>query len=183
MSFIEWPELATVTKEQRFELVVKDAKGRNPPLSDEELQKTVFEKNPHLNFISISGSGLSHLSSSIVACVQLTKLVIIRNDLVSVPEEIGTLTKLTFVDLSNNHLESLPASFAKLSKMETFVASGNKLSNEGLFDFSSMHSLLVVDLSYNELTSVPKSLTGGQLVRLHTLNFAHNKIKEIFNKC
>ncbi|CAJ0596853.1 unnamed protein product [Cylicocyclus nassatus] len=179
MSFTEWPELATVTNEQRFELVIKDAKGRSPPLSDEELQKAMFKKNAHLNFISISGSGLSHLSTSIVSCEQLTTLVIIRNELTSVPEEIGTLTKLTFVDLSTNHLKSLPASFSKLTKLETFVASGNQLTNEGLFDFSAMLSLLVVDLSHNELTSVPKSLTCGKLVRLHTLNFSHNKIKEV----
>lgn len=51
MSFAEWPELATVTQEQRFELVVKDAKGRNPSLSDDELQKLVFAKVKSLFFI------------------------------------------------------------------------------------------------------------------------------------
>ncbi|EYC22554.1 hypothetical protein Y032_0017g3419 [Ancylostoma ceylanicum] len=182
MSFAEWPELATVSKEQRFELVVKDAKGRNPSLSDDELQKVVFSKNPQLNFVSISGCGLSHLSSSITACSQLTKLVIIRNELVRVPDEIGTLSKLTFVDFSNNNLGSLPTSFSTLTKLETLVVTGNKLTNAGLFDFSALQALLVLDLSHNELTSVPATLTGGQLVRLHTLNLAHNKITEVTPK-
>lgn len=42
----EWPELTVVTEEQRFELVLKslDSNERSPTLSDEQLQKTVFEK-------------------------------------------------------------------------------------------------------------------------------------------
>ncbi|RCN26869.1 leucine Rich repeat-containing domain protein, partial [Ancylostoma caninum] len=157
MSFAEWPELATVSKEQRFELVVKDAKGRNPSLSDDELQKSVFSKNPQLNFVSISGCGLSHLSPSITSCSQLTKLVIIRNELVSVPDEIGR-------------------------GMNRYNRKGFQLTNAGLFDFSALQALLVLDISHNELTSVPATLTGGQLVRLHTLNLAHNKITEVTPK-
>ncbi|KAE9419786.1 hypothetical protein Angca_001893, partial [Angiostrongylus cantonensis] len=86
----EWPELFVLTQEQRFELVLKGVDSqRRSALSDEGLQKTVFEKNPQLNFISITGCGLSYLSPSITACSQLTKLSITRNDLTSVPEEIG----------------------------------------------------------------------------------------------
>ncbi|VDO38323.1 unnamed protein product [Haemonchus placei] len=177
----EWPELAVVTKEQRFELVLKslDSNQRTPSLSDDDLQRTVFEKNLQLNFISIAGCGMSYLSPSIVSCSHLTKLVIIRNELVSVPEEIGTLSKLVFVDLSNNKLERLPASFSKLTKLETLVVSGNQLKDDGLFDFSALESLHVLDLSYNSLTAIPPTLMSRKLVHLHTLNFAHNKITEV----
>nr|CDJ96700.1 Leucine-rich repeat and B3 B4 tRNA-binding domain containing protein [Haemonchus contortus] len=177
----EWPELAVVTKEQRFELVLKslDSNQRTPSLSDDDLQRTVFEKNLQLNFISIAGCGMSYLSPSIVSCSHLTKLVIIRNELVSVPEELGTLSKLVFVDLSNNKLERLPASFSKLTKLETLVVSGNQLTDDGLFDFSALESLHVLDLSYNSLTAIPPTLMSRKLVHLHTLNFAHNKITEV----
>uniref|UniRef100_A0A158P9G5 Leucine-rich repeat protein n=1 Tax=Angiostrongylus cantonensis TaxID=6313 RepID=A0A158P9G5_ANGCA len=211
---LEWPELSVLTQEQRFELVLKGVDSqRRSALSDEGLQKTVFEKNPQLNFISITGCGLSYLSPSITACSQLTKLSITRNDLTSVPEEIGALSKLTFIDLSDNGLEHLPPSFSNLSKLETFVATGNrvgffsifvaffrtgiyraffyrfsqerndyilfKLTNEGLFDFSTIHSLLVLDLSHNNLVEVPSTVMSAELVRLHTLNLAHNKITEV----
>ncbi|KAK5979810.1 Leucine Rich repeat-containing domain protein [Trichostrongylus colubriformis] len=177
----EWPELVVVTKEQRFELVLKslDSQARTPTLSDDGLQKMVFEKNHQLNFISIAGCGMSYLSPSIVSCLQLTKLVIIRNELASVPEEIGTLSKLVFIDLSNNKLERLPGSFSKLTKLETLVVSGNQLTNDGLFDFSAIESLHVLDLSYNNLTAVPPTLMCGKLVHLHTLNLAHNKITDV----
>ncbi|VDO88543.1 unnamed protein product [Heligmosomoides polygyrus] len=177
----EWPELTVVTEEQRFELVLKslDSNERSPTLSDEQLQKTVFEKNRQLNFISIAGCGLSYLSPSIAVCSHLTKLVIIRNELVSVPEELGTLSKLVFIDLSSNKIEKLPASLSKLVKLETLVLSGNQLTDEGLFDFSALEALHVVDLSHNQLTVVPKTLTGGRLVHLHTLNLSQNKIKDV----
>ncbi|KAK6060875.1 leucine Rich repeat-containing domain protein, partial [Cooperia oncophora] len=181
VTLAEWPELAVVTKEQRFELVLKslDSQERTPNLSDDELQKMVFEKNRQLNFISIAGCGMSYLSPSIVSCSQLTKLVIIRNELVSVPEDLGTLSKLVFIDLSTNKLERLPASFSKLTKLETLVASGNQITDDGLFDFSAIESLHVLDLSHNKLTYVPPTLTSGKLVHLHTLNLAHNKITEV----
>ncbi|KAK6044561.1 hypothetical protein COOONC_17935 [Cooperia oncophora] len=63
---------------------------------------------------------MSYLSPSIVSCSQLTKLVIIRNELVP-------YRKLVFIDLSTNKLERLPASFSKLTKLETLVASGNQV--------------------------------------------------------
>ncbi|WKY02134.1 hypothetical protein Q1695_015837 [Nippostrongylus brasiliensis] len=177
----EWPELAVVTKEQRFELVLKglESQKRVPALSDEELQKNVFEKNHQLNFISVAGCGLSYLSPSIASCSHLTKLAITRNELVSVPEEIGTLSRLVFIDLSHNKLQSLPASFSKLTKLESLIAPGNQLTDEGLFDFSALAALHVLDLSHNELTAVPASLTKGQLAHMHTLNLAHNKISDV----
>ncbi|KJH49146.1 leucine Rich repeat-containing domain protein [Dictyocaulus viviparus] len=178
--FLEWPELSVVTQERRLELVLKSVTSeRKPPLNDELLQKTVFEKNPQLNFISVAGCGLSFISPSIAACSDLTKLSIIRNALVSLPEEIGTLSQLIHIDLSDNNLECLPKSFVNLTKLEVFVATGNKLTNEGLFDFSAIHGLLVINLSHNELVDVPSTLMRKELVRLHTINLAHNKITEV----
>ncbi|KAJ1349847.1 hypothetical protein KIN20_005503 [Parelaphostrongylus tenuis] len=180
VDLFEWPELAVLTKEQRFELVLKGLDSqREPSLSSESLQKLVFEKNPQLNFISITGCGLSYLSPSITACSNLTKLSITRNGLTSVPEEIGTLSKLTFIDLSDNRLERLPPSFSNLTKLETFVATGNRLTNEGLFDFSAMHDLLMLDLSHNDLAEVPSTVMSVDLVRFHTLSLSHNKITEV----
>ncbi|KAE9419787.1 hypothetical protein Angca_001894, partial [Angiostrongylus cantonensis] len=44
---------------------------------------------------------------------------------------------------------------------------------------STMHSLLVLDLSHNNLVEVPSTVMSAGLVRLHTLNLAHNKITEV----
>jgi Leucine-rich repeat (LRR) protein len=49
-----------------------------------------------------------------------------------VPAEIGQLTKLEILDLSNNQLTGLPNELGNLKNLKTFNISGNKYSEQDL---------------------------------------------------
>ncbi len=67
--------------------------------------------------------------------INLEKLGLTREQLSSLPAEIGNLINLKYLFLENNKLSSLPAEIWKLINLET------------------------LDLSNNELSSLPRALT------------------------
>ena len=52
-----------------------------------------------------------------------------RNQLTSVPAEIGQLTSLTVLDLDDNQLTSVPAEIGQLRALEKLYLKGNKLTS------------------------------------------------------
>ncbi|GMY13611.1 probable leucine-rich repeat receptor-like protein kinase At1g35710, partial [Fagus crenata] len=109
----------------------------------------------------------------------------------SIPQEIGTLSKLTFLSLSQNNLTGeLSPSITNLTQLEVFKISNNSISGPIPDELGKLKNLYFLDLSYNNLTgSIPSilgllshnSLTGsipselfGDLPRLSHIDLSYN---------
>lgn len=79
------------------------------------------------------------------------------------PSELGNLTKLISVSLTDNSLSGeIPSSYGSWVDIETLDLSGNGLSGEFPTSFSSFASLQVLRLANNQLTGkIPSSLLAA----------------------
>ena len=94
----------------------------------------------------------------------------------SIPQQIGTLTHLTWLHLGFNNLTGeLPLSLANLSQLESLNLSNNRLHGSIPPEFGKMTYLIILHLGYNNLTGViPSSL--GNLTNLTYLSLQSNHI-------
>ena len=89
----------------------------------------------------------------------------------SIPQEIGTFSKLTPLNLSYNYLTGeIPISLATLNQLVTLDLSFNKLTGPipATLGYPSHNgNLTIVDLSHNNLTSkIPQSLISTSYINL-----------------
>lgn len=90
------------------------------------------------------------------------------------PDEIGELTELKFLTLSENKIKFLPSSFSKLKKLERLHLKGNLFDKfpEEVLELENLDHLC---LSGNEIEEIPKNI--NRLVNLQELFISDNKIK------
>lgn len=95
----------------------------------------------------------------------------------NIPSDIGTLSKLIFLDLSSNEIRgSVPLSIWNLNQLVILDLSRNSISGEIHSQLWKIrHSLQYLDLSYNNLTGkIPPSLILLDNVKL---NLSYNSLK------
>jgi len=117
----------------------------NPPENLDEAKRLIAECIEHQNQrLSLSGLGLRRL-----------------------PEEVGSLTWLTALDLRDNLISELPEFIGKLMKLESLTLSENplRLIPEELYLLTNLRSLSISHVQPSAVSS-----TIGQLVNLTTLN-------------
>jgi internalin A len=94
----------------------------------------------------------------------------------SIPSEIGLLTNLELLYLSNNRLRSIPVEMCTLTNLRYLDLDRNKLQfmpNE----IGLLTNLKQLKLSENYLRSVPKEI--GSLLKLKSLHVCENKLKSV----
>ncbi|MEM6815867.1 MAG: DUF5018 domain-containing protein [Bacteroidota bacterium] len=94
----------------------------------------------------------------------------------ALPKEIGDLSELKELNLSNNQLRVLPDELGKLSKLETLVLSNNNLTNIPV-SISQLNQLELLGLDQNEFTAFPENVLG--IESLVILSLTENKIQSI----
>ena len=89
--------------------------------------------------------------------VNLEKLVLSRNQIISIPESIGNLKKLESLSLKANKIEELPSSIGQLQALEVLRLCFNKLKflPDQICELESLSQLYV---EYNNLVALPDSL-------------------------
>uniref|UniRef100_A0ABD2WZG8 Disease resistance R13L4/SHOC-2-like LRR domain-containing protein n=1 Tax=Trichogramma kaykai TaxID=54128 RepID=A0ABD2WZG8_9HYME len=129
-----------------------------------------------LKSLDLSSNSLTKLSPDIKYLGDLVNLDLHDNLLESVPEEIGSLTKLRKLNVSSNKLKHLGADFFKLAELRCLDLKCNLIKelNPAVGDLVMLEYL---NLSWNGLTSLPAGL--GYLVRLIALDLNHNQLKEL----
>jgi len=96
--------------------------------------------------------------------------------LTSIPPEIGFLTNLRFLGLSQNKIKELPHSIGNLVKLEHLEVSSNQLTS--LPDsIGELDNLDTLSLHYNDLKSLPDSLCN--LLNLRYLYVSLNKLTKL----
>ena len=103
------------------------------------------------------------------------------------PENIGNLINLRFLDLSQNKLESLPESFGKLRALEELNLNGTWSTNDDkpLYNeiselpksFCELKKLKIFKCENNGLRSLPDNL--GQVSQLTEVNLSQNRLSKI----
>ena len=106
----------------------------------------------------------------------LSDLAFTDNPLTSVPAELGQLVNLTKLSLLGGELTSVPKELSQLQKLETLSLNNNKLT--GLpKELSQLTNLKQLFVRINNLTSVPKEL--ALLTNLEQLDLVNNKLTSL----
>jgi adenylate cyclase len=94
-----------------------------------ELEETLFERLPNLKKLTLDKNQLRSLPSQIGALRKLNWLSISRNGLSALPINIGCLTELEHLDLHECNIRTLPAEIWCCSSLKTLNVSSNILES------------------------------------------------------
>ncbi|RZF33542.1 hypothetical protein LSTR_LSTR008188 [Laodelphax striatellus] len=131
--------------------------------------------NNSLRSLDMSDNKFVAIPLEIQTYQKLKVLILDRNRLTSLPEEIGCLPKLESFSATDNKLTVLPKSFSNLSSLKKIHISGNLIKEFPVMLIGLPH-LDFIDLSKNKLTTVPKGVAKLQCIEL---NLNQNQIASI----
>lgn len=123
--------------------------------------------------LNLNGLGLEALPEQLGKLTHLKLLHLSDNQLASLPEWLAGLTQLQKLYISSNELTSLPDWLGGLPHLQELALAGNQLTAlpewlEGLDRLQELY------LSFNQLTSLPDWL--GKLTQLRELDLTFNRL-------
>ncbi len=131
---------------------------------------------------SLRGEELSILPPEIGSLTTLETLDLSDNNFTNLPREISRLKNLQRIDLSHNRLRALPKEFSRLVNLKSLFLGRNKLKKVPA-SIGKLISLNELDLSHNTIKYL--TITISNLQQLEKLNLAFNEFGtfplEIFN--
>lgn len=129
-------EMIIIKTKEEFERAIKEAKGG---------------KNVLATHLKLRNCGMKEVSEEIQKFTKLQKMILGENELTTLPEQIGELPELYFLDLQSNSITRLPPSMEKLN-------------------------LSLLDLSENPLETVPPVVWKlAKLTHLHLMSLLLDK--------
>lgn len=142
----------------------------------ETFRKWIAENKDHITKLSLASSSLHFLPEAIGDLSSLKYLDLSYNFLKVIPDSIGKLTNLEKLDLSHNNIEFLPNSICQLTKLVKLDLSYNHIQflPDSFFSFPELYSL---DLKNNNLIKLPESV--GNMPEIRYLDLQHNKLQEL----
>lgn len=112
-----------------------------------------------LEQLFLAGNPLQHVPAWVGSLPALSQLHLHLAELEELPEELCGLPSLQYLDVSGNKLSGLPAKLPELSGLQRLIACHNALETEGVPDgIDDLRELEEIDLSYNQLKTVPESV-------------------------
>ena len=143
---------------------------------DEAVRIIESARRNHTAELKMGPMGLSHLPPEIGDLTSLTVLDLSNNQLTSLPAEIGKLTSLTELDLSNNKLTTLSAEIGNLTSLTKLSLYDNQLTALPA-EIGKLTSLNWLSLSNNQLTALPVEI--GKLTSLTGLYLTQNQLTSL----
>ncbi|XP_068621290.1 leucine-rich repeat and calponin homology domain-containing protein isoform X2 [Battus philenor] len=120
----------------------------------------------------LSKNRFSEVPDEVTTYVYLEKLLLSQNIIRSVPEAVGGLQSLTYLDLSSNQLTELPREVCQMP-LQVLLVPDNLLATLPK-EIGKMSSLAELDASNNRLTQVPMTL--GDCSGLRALDLSNNQL-------
>ncbi|XP_057668841.1 protein flightless-1 [Diorhabda carinulata] len=103
-----------------------------------------------------------------------------RTNLEEIPKEMGNLLKLEHLSLTRNHLEKLYGELTELNCLRTLNLRHNNIKTSGIpAELFHLEELSTLDFSHNNLKEVPEGLDKAK--SLLVLNLSNNQIESIPN--
>jgi len=137
--------------------------------------------------LHIVSNALKELPKSVLQLKNIVRLVLIKNRLRCLPEEIHRLDLLELIDISSNEVESLPNNIIYCKRLKELLVTDNRLSVLPKTLGDELQGCLVrLDVSVNRLNQIPSSL--GLCQQLKYFYFHENpltdyeKLREEFQK-
>uniref|UniRef100_A0A8C6LNW4 FLII actin remodeling protein n=1 Tax=Nothobranchius furzeri TaxID=105023 RepID=A0A8C6LNW4_NOTFU len=138
---------------------------------------------PFIRGVDLSGNDFKggYFPEHVKSMSSLRWLKLNRTGLCYLPEELASLQKLEHLSVSHNSLTTLHGELSSLPNLRAVVARANNLKNSGVpDDIFQLDDLSVLDLSYNQLTEIPRDLENSR--NMLVLNLSHNSIDSISNQ-
>ncbi|OQS06498.1 patatin-like phospholipase [Thraustotheca clavata] len=111
-------------------------------------------------------------------CDSLKTLCLERNQLTTLPEDIGALKGMTELYLRQNQITVLPKCIAQLQELDSLYLEDNLLNAEGIPDeFGTLMQLKGLCLHRNQFVGVPKALF--KMTALEELYLDNNLVEEL----
>ncbi|XP_067912198.1 protein flightless-1 homolog [Heterodontus francisci] len=138
---------------------------------------------PFIRGVDLSGNDFKggYFPEHVKCMTSLRWLKLNWTGLCYLPEELASLQKLEHLSVSHNSLTTLHGDLSSLPCLRAIVARANNLKNSGVpDDIFQLDDLSVLDLSYNQLTEIPRELENAK--NMLVLNLSHNSIDNIPNQ-
>ncbi len=175
------------------ELLIKDIEPKEIPKNEQVMEyvaglqsvglKDTIQKAINSNAAELRLSAedfktvkIVKLPKEIGNITSLKKLYLSQNSLKSLPEEIGNLTELENLTITCNQLESLPHTIGKLQNLHYLYLYRNKLKNLPV-EIGYLKNLKFLQLTQNQINNVPNEI--GCLENLTDLNLEDNNLTEL----
>lgn len=129
-----------------------------------------------LTSLSLCGKDIKELPAEIGELTHLEQLDVSENKLVTLPSTIANLKNLRFLNLEDNHITKIPAEIGKLIQLEEVEVCRNKLSTLPK-EFGKLHNLKRLSLRGNCFQQFPIALK--QLTKLSELDLSENGLKSV----
>ncbi|XP_049870809.1 leucine-rich repeat and calponin homology domain-containing protein isoform X2 [Pectinophora gossypiella] len=120
----------------------------------------------------LSKNRFSDVPDEVTTYVYLEKLLLSQNVIRNVPDAVGGLQSLTYLDLSSNQLTELPREICQMP-LQVLLVQDNLLSTLPK-EIGKMTSLAELDASNNRLTQVPMTL--GDCAGMRALDLSNNQL-------
>uniref|UniRef100_A0AAF5DHB9 Disease resistance R13L4/SHOC-2-like LRR domain-containing protein n=1 Tax=Strongyloides stercoralis TaxID=6248 RepID=A0AAF5DHB9_STRER len=140
-----------------------------------EIQKCKESGSTRLDFNSASIESIPPVIGELYG--QISELFLYKNKLSTLPSEIGHLTNLKILGLSENNLVSLPDTLSQLHKLETLDLRHNKFSENIPAVIYKIPSLEKLWLRYNHIKNVSKDIKN--LINVRMIDLRNNNISEL----
>jgi Leucine-rich repeat (LRR) protein len=151
----------------RFRLVLTGNRLRSP------LTLSVFSL-PSLRVLLLDRNDLDHVPEELAALAALERLSLAHNRLRALPHALGSLRSLRVLHVQGNQLEELPPALGECAALEELDASSNKLTALPPA-LGSLRSLKTLVLDRNAIGAVPAEVFRGCL-ELRTLSLHDNPL-------
>lgn len=165
-------------------------------LYESDLPKNAFVQLRNLNELVIDSCKLQHLPSGTLTGLKGLKQLTIRTrnaewgpskSLELNESSLHILKELEVLNLIESNLRSIPeGAFCELQTLQVLNITRNRIRSTDNLEFSKKTcvgggegDLRILDLSRNELTTLPENWSVAKLRRLQQLNLEHNNITQI----
>jgi len=140
-----------------------------------ELPSSLWEC-PMLRILELDFNKITHLPKpkrGTIPSPWLAQLSLRKNKLSRYPEMINHCLRLKTLDLSENDIPSIPKGITQLSKIYELYLKANQISSIAALP----PEIVVLDVSKNKLTTVPKAILDAP--KLKSLNLSSNQINAV----
>lgn len=160
----------------RDTLIVREILDSNGH-TDIPVAEVTTEKNGRVGELDLTNMDISTIPPSI-GNLRITHLFLRENSISSLPDEIGKIASLEYLNVAINDLPGLPPTIGNCTRLKHLDASDNHLSGSNIpFEIGKLTSLTYLGLQRNTIRRPPPSL--GDLIQLKVLDLGYNQIDRL----